>query len=177
MAPRSASPFVLSVADLDSDRSPQRDVLVVSPVDWSVELSRIVPDPPLEADLTLTRTRGGLIVRGRVDVDVRHVCPRCLEERVEPVAVEIAQLVSDPAVDGDDDLDDADYVLDGDMVDLEPVIRDETLLALPLLPFCPEGCSELVEAQESDLNTDDSGDETPGSSPFAVLQSLIEHAD
>ncbi len=177
MAFRSTSPFVHSVADLDGDRSPQRDLVVVAPVDWSVELSRIVPDPPLEADLRLTRTRGGLIVRGRVDADVRHVCPRCLEERIEPVVVEVAQLVSDPAVDGDDAPDAADYVLDGDMVDLEPVIRDETLLALPLLPFCPDGCRELVEADESDLNTDDSGDETPGSSPFAVLQSLIEHAD
>lgn len=176
MAPRSSSPFVHSVADLDTDRSLQRDLVVTAPVEWAVELSQIVPDPPLEADLRLTRTRGGLIVRGRVDADVRHVCPRCLEERVEPVTVDVAQLVSDPTVDAGED-DEADYVLDGDIVDLEPVIRDETMLALPLLPFCPEGCRELVEAEQSDLNTDDSGDESRGSSPFAVLQNLIEHAD
>ena len=88
----------------------------------------------------------------------------------------MAQLVSDPAA--EDDVDEPpEYLLDGDLVDLEPVIRDETLLALPLLPVCPDGCVELVEATETDLNTDVPGDESRDSSPFAVLQDLIEHAD
>jgi uncharacterized protein len=174
MRPR--SPFLHSVADLDLDRSPRRDVLITVPVDWAIELSRLEPDPPLEADLTLTRTRGGVIVTGRVDADVRHVCPRCLEERIEPIEIEVAQLVADPSA--DDDVDEPpEYLLDGDTVDLEPVLRDETLLALPLLPVCPGGCSELVEATETDLNTDVPGDESRDSSPFAVLQDLIEHAD
>ncbi len=152
-----------------------RDIVIEHPVDWRVELSHVDPEAPLEADLTLTRTRGGLVVKGNVSVDVHHTCPRCLTEWLEPLEVEIAQLISEP---GDfDEQDRPDYVLDADMVDLEPVVRDETLLALPLRPICPDGCAELVAPGETDLNTDVSGDESIDSSPFAVLQQLIEHAD
>jgi uncharacterized protein len=175
MADTSSSPFVNSISDLSVDGVMSRDIIIEHPVEWGIELSRIESDPPLEADLTMTRTRGGLIVKGRVVADVRHTCPRCLTERTEPLSVEIAQLVAEP-----DDLDDADapdYLLDGDLVDLEPVIRDETLLGLPLQPVCPEGCVELVAPDQSDLNTDVPGDESTDSSPFAVLQQLIEHAD
>jgi uncharacterized protein len=175
MADTSSSPFVTSISDLSVDGVMSRDILIESPVDWGIELSRILEDPPLEADMTMTRTRGGLIVRGRVEADVRHTCPRCLTERTESIAVEVAQLVAEQ--DDIDDADPPDYVLDGDVVDLEPVIRDETLLALPLQPVCPEDCAELVGSDQSDLNTDDPGGESSDSSPFAVLQQLIEHAD
>ena len=175
MSGTASRPFVHSISDLTVDGVTSRDVFIEAPVDWSVELSRVLPDPPLEADLRLTRTRGGLIVKGRVDADVAHTCPRCLTERTEPVSAEIAQLIAEPS--DVDEEDPPDYLLDGDIVDLEPVVRDETLLSLPLQPVCPEGCVELVPPTETDLNTDVPGDESRDSSPFAVLQDLIEHAD
>lgn len=175
MPDTASNAFVHSISDLSVDGVMARDVFIEAPVTWNTELSRVLPEPPLEADLTLTRTRGGLIVKGRVDADVMHTCPRCLTERTEPIAVEVAQLVAEPS-DIDDD-DQPDYLLDGDMVDLEPVVRDETLLSLPLQPVCPDGCVELVPPEETDLNTDVPGDESRDSSPFAVLQDLIEHTD
>ena len=172
--PRAAAtkPFVYSVSDLSADGVMSRDVFISEPVEWSVELSALMSSPPLEADLTLTRTIGGLVVKGRVTADVLHTCPRCLTERVETVSVEIAQLVSEP--DADEDGDTPDYVLEGDLVDLEPVVRHETLLALPLLPVCPDGCAELVAPDQTDLNTDVPAGESSNSSPFAVLHDLIE---
>ena len=44
----------------------------------------------------------------------------------------------------DDGEDAADgYALDGDLLDLEPALRDALVLALPLAPLCREDCPGL----------------------------------
>jgi uncharacterized protein len=42
------------------------------------------------------------------------------------------------AEDGEDDL-----LLDGDLLDIEPVLRDAIVLALPLSPLCTDDCAGL----------------------------------
>jgi len=42
---------------------------------------------------------------------------------------------------GDDDAD--GYLLDGDLLDLEPALRDALVLELPLAPLCAEDCPGL----------------------------------
>jgi uncharacterized metal-binding protein YceD (DUF177 family) len=65
----------------------------------------------------------------------------------------------------------------GDEIDLEPFLRDEVLLDLPMGPACPDGCREVVTTPESDLNTGSPGDDAESGSPFAVLRELFEPGD
>ncbi len=69
---------------------------------------------------------------------------------------------------------DADYVIDGLELDLEPILRDELLLALPLSPTCGPGCKGVVDAAKTGLNTGTPDDDGDSSSPFAVLRDLLE---
>ena len=41
------------------------------------------------------------------------------------------------------DADEDGYSLDGDLLDLEPVLRDALVLALPLAPLCRQDCPGL----------------------------------
>jgi uncharacterized protein len=162
------SPFIQPIGDLLRDRAEGRDVEVGAPVDWHVELSRVLPDPELRAELTLMPMPGGILVRGSVHGVARHTCHRCVEEWDEPFEVAVAQLYARPESATEDD-----YVVHGDLIDLEPMLIDEVLLAMPLVPTCGGDCPGLVEDRETDLNTsvpeaDDSR------SPFAVLKDLFD---
>ena len=70
--------------------------------------------------------------------------------------------------------DDADgYLLDGDLLDLEPALRDALVLELPLAPLCaddcPGLCSEcgirLAEAGDGHAHADAGTDLTPDGTP------------
>ncbi len=168
---RTVSPFHLHVADLLHNPGEVRTHRIVAPVDWGVEMSRILPEPPLQADLDIVATSGGLLVRGTVSMTAVHTCARCLAETEEHLRVEIAQMVET----GNDD--DDEYHVVGEDLDLEPILRDEALLALPLLPRCEPECQGLVRDSESDLNTASPGSAGPVESPFAALQDLFDAGD
>jgi uncharacterized protein len=163
--------FQVNVATLRAGRVPHRDADIEVPVDWSVELSEVRHDPPLRATLRLDAVAGGIEVRGTVTVAVRHRCYRCLTEIDDELELDLVQVVTaDP--DGDDD-----YHLDGDVLDLEPLLRDEVMLALPVAPVCGPDCPGLVGVPGSGLNTATPDQEDESTSPFAVLKDLLETGD
>ena len=162
------SPFVFHVGDLRSGRSEPRTVSGEVAVDWHLELSRVLPDPPLWFEFRLQAVAGGIAVMGEVEARVAHRCFRCLEEWEEDLVKPVAQLI---AVEGEED---DDYRLEGDTFDLEPMVRDELLLELPLAPVCGDDCPGLVEAAGSDLNMELFEDERSANSPFSVLKDLLD---
>lgn len=158
------SPFRLPIADL-LQTGGSRDVTVSGPGGgWGVELSRAPAEATVEGDFTLTAVGGGIVVRGVARLPVKHTCYRCLTEWDDVAEAEISELFADATLDG------VDYEIEGDDIDLEPLLIDELTLAMPLRPF--DGCVELGEAAESDQNADPSGPES--TSPFAVLKDLLE---
>jgi uncharacterized protein len=168
---RPASPFEAHVTDLLRSRNAERPARVDAHVDWHVELSRVDPDEPVEGDFDLVAGSGGILVRGTISGSAVHTCFRCLTEWEEPFEVRIAELF----VTGDAGED--DYEVHGDIIDLEPVMRDAVMLSFPLRPRCGDDCPGLVADGPSDLNTDSSGDEGEQSSPFAVLRDLFGPGD
>lgn len=132
-------------------------------MEWVLELSRTLLDPPLVAALTLAPMSGGLLVTGSVDVAVEHVCHRCLRTTATDLQAAVGQLYANPGVD-----DDAEYELVGDEIDLEPMIRDEVLLAMPLLPTCGDDCPGPPREEGVVESRDESR------SPFAVLEGLFD---
>ena len=98
----------------------------------------------------------------------RHTCHRCLDEWDDEVSLDIAQMY---VTDGEEE---ADYVVTWPEVDLEPMMRDEVLLALPLVPTCPDGCPGVVGGVESGLNIPTSDVLGDSASPFAVLKDMLD---
>lgn len=177
------NPFEINVADLRRARAAERNITVAGRVDWGLELSKIEPTPDandnLTAALTLTPISGGLLVHGIANIDVRHTCHRCLEEWTEQLEVPISAMYT-VGSSGDDD---ETFPL-GDTIDLEPALRDDVLLAMPLSPTCPDGCDpELVDMLQKRLNTTAPAEEfsaegipedlSDEGSPFSVLRDLL----
>ncbi len=109
---------------------------------------------------------GGIFARGPVTYRVVHSCSRCLTERTETNTIRVAQLFAD------DDADDIDYRIEGEEIDLEPMLRDEIILDWPISPSCGDACEGLGSEAESDLNDTSLREE----SPFAALRDLLPEA-
>jgi Predicted metal-binding, possibly nucleic acid-binding protein len=68
-------------------------------------------------------------------------CARCLEEFTSSIRVRLQELYT---WDDDPDGDDSDgYQMHGDLLDLEPALRDALVLELPLSPLCSQDCAGL----------------------------------
>jgi uncharacterized protein len=72
-------------------------------------------------------------------------CARCLEPIEDDTEVTFQELFvyDDPAHRGDPDEDDEVSKLEDDLLDLEPLLRDAVVLALPFRPLCEEDCPGL----------------------------------
>jgi uncharacterized protein len=166
-------PFEFHLGDLRSGRAEPRSIGAEVAVDWHVELSRILPEPPLHFEFEVAPVPGGISVTGIIAATVAHRCYRCLAEWSEDLVHDVAQLVTT----GGEDDDDNDYRLVGDSYDFEGMIRDELMLAFPVAPRCGPDCAGLVVEAGSDLNRDLSEDEATSSSPFSVLRDLLDSGD
>jgi len=168
--PVNRSPFIVDVSDLLGRDVPARSVVIDVVVDWALEMSRIMAEPSLVADLSVGSVPGGVLVRGDVCYAVEHTCRRCLTDFIDDGCSPVTGLFeTDPGEDA--------YPIEGTTIDLESFLRDETLLGLPLLPICDESCEGVVTTPETDLNSDSPSESGDTGSPFAVLRDLLSPED
>ena len=109
----------------------------------------------VELELRLESVVEGVLVTGTARARVVGECVRCLEPIERQLDADFQEMFSYPDADtriarrdeaGDDaaDADDADvYHLEDDLFDLEPVLRDAVVLALPMQPVCRDDCPGL----------------------------------
>lgn len=112
----------------------------------------------IELDLRLEAVMEGVLVSGTVRARTVGECVRCLDEVVDDVEVPIQELYVYPeraevaAENGDEDEDLRE--LDGDLVDVEPALRDAVVTALPFRPLCREDCPGLCSVCGAHLADD-----------------------
>lgn len=100
----------------------------------------------------------GVLVSGVASATLSGQCSRCLEALTDRLEVELIELFAypDTATEDTTDPDEVSRVVDG-LVDLEPVVRDAVLLALPQAPLCAEDCPGLCPDcgdKRAELGTD-----------------------
>jgi len=161
------SPFVLNVADLLGRDTLSRPVTVEAYGDWGIEMSKISPDVPVVAELMLHPVSGGVAVTGTVAYTTIDTCIRCLDEFSTHRTASIGALF-------DTSDDDETYPLDGHDIDVEQMLLDEVLLAVPVAQVCGDDCPGVVTSAENDLNTDPDHDGGESRSPFAALKDLLD---
>lgn len=142
----SRSPFVFDLRELGrrpgSMREYRRDVPAAAAI--GLELIGVLEGAPLELDLRLESVIEGVLVTGTVSAPLTGQCGRCLEPITDEVVGEICELFAyvNSATDSTTDEDEVHRV-DGDIVDVEPVVHEAVVLGLPLTPLCGPDCSGL----------------------------------
>jgi uncharacterized protein len=98
----------------------------------------------LVLDVRLESVTEGVLATGSVTGTVAGECGRCLSEFTDELAVDFVELFAYPHS-ATEETTDADEVprIEGDHLDLEPVVRDAVVLSLPLTPLCRPDCGGL----------------------------------
>jgi uncharacterized protein len=117
---------------------------VPAPAGLALELVRVPEGAELELDLRLEAVMEGVLVTGTVTAATEGECGRCLRPVADEVLADVQELyVYEDQPVADEDAEEAAGRLDGDLIDLEPVVRDAVVLELPLSPLCREDCPGL----------------------------------
>ena len=162
-------------------------------VDVALLLRRPGTTCPVEVDLTFgdlansvvvaSRVVGALVVEsmsdslsvtGELSAAWRGDCRRCLGEAEGDTTIEVAEIFERRPVDGET------YPLEGDVVDLAPMVREQMLLSLPLAPLCDEACGgpdpdrfpSIVGGPDVDGADDQAEQESVGDPRWAALDAV-----
>ncbi|MBB6438331.1 uncharacterized protein HNQ79_004838 [Streptomyces candidus] len=138
----------------------------------------------MEIRLRLESVMEGVLVTGTVRAAAEGECVRCLEPVQLKVAADFQEMFSYPDADdrgrakaepGDDAEDDEDTLfLEDGLFDLEPVLRDAVVLALPMQPVCREDCAGMCSQCGISLNENPDHHHDAVDIRWAALQGLVE---
>ena len=133
-----AHPFRLGVADLIGRPGVKRRERFGATLDTlEVAASRVPASATVTIDATLEWVTDGILVTGTVSAPWEGECRRCLGPARGVARADVRELFERRPREGES------YLLDHDVVDLEPLTRDALLLELPLAPLCDPGCLGL----------------------------------
>ncbi len=120
--------------------------VVVATADLGVDDGRVVGNT-VAADLRATSTVDGIVIDGQVVVVWADECRRCLVDVRRTVAVEVDELYQQAITDPDA------FELGPTALDLTPIVRDGTMLALAEPPpLCRDDCAGICPVCGTDRN-------------------------
>jgi uncharacterized protein len=93
------------------------------------------------------------------------ICQRCLEEMQVNLELSFDYLISNNPVNALDESDEIDWIEAENEMDVQELVEDELLLAMPIAPVHAENCSKLSLQSGEKPN------------PFAVLKGKIKRED
>jgi uncharacterized protein len=173
------APLVLSTHDLGRRPGTMRTLqrTVPAPAELGIAVIGVPEGTDLELDLRLEAVMEGVLVSGTVRGTAVGECGRCLAEVTQDLEVTVQELFAYPGkkpAELADDEDEIREVAQGELVDLEPAVRDAIVLELPFQPVCDGPCQQDYEigvSEQAPLT------EEPADPRWAALQSLLESSD
>nr|WP_106398015.1 YceD family protein [Actinocorallia populi] len=153
----------------------EQRITAPAPEGLGVEMVGVPKDAELELDLRLESVMEGVLVSGTALLPITGECARCLDEISFTMEIEFQELFVYDDTRSAAEADEDERRLEGDLFDLEPVLRDAVVLALPLSPLCQDDCPGLcAECGErlADVGPDHSHD--VADPRWAALQGLVE---
>jgi len=145
------SGLVLDTHELGRRAGAMRQVrrTVAAPADLGIAVIEVPMGSPIELDLRLESVVEGVLVTGTATVQLRGECVRCLVPIAADHEVEVQELFVYPSSGASED---EAGRLQGDLIDLEPLLRDDVVVDLPFQPRCREDCRGLCVECGADLN-------------------------
>jgi uncharacterized protein len=162
------------VTELRRRPGTQREVLVAAELPGlTLSTARVPEGADVELDAVLEAVEGGITLRGHLHAPWVGACRRCLEDVEGAIDVDLQEVFEPHPTPGET------YAIDGDDIDLEPLVRDAVLVQLPLAPLCREDCrgpapDELPVVVEGEAAEDE---EPQGDPRWAALDVLREDPD
>lgn len=138
----------------------------------SVAVGEDVVLSPLTGNFTATRTSEGVYVQGNLHSITMTDCVRCLGEAEQPVTAVLDELLWSPP----ESAPEGELFIDKEgSIDLAPLIRELSLLAIPISTICRPDCNGLCMVCGQNLNEADCEcEENPINPRMAVLQQLLK---
>jgi uncharacterized protein len=122
-----------------------------APEGLGIAMIGVPPGSAIALDLRIEAVVEGVLVSGSAQVKLAGSCARCLDQIESGDSIAIQELYCYP----DKELDDPDASrLEGDLIDLEPLLRDMVVIDLPFTPKCRPDCAGLCPRCGANLNRD-----------------------
>ena len=172
-----SGPLVVDTHELGRRPGNERtsSLSVAAPADLGSAVFGVPEGSDIAIELRLEAVMDGVLATGTASAQAIGECVRCLDDLDEDLVVDFQELyLYDEA--GEDELS-----LEGELLDLEPVLRDAVVLALPFKPVCDPECPGLCP--ECGVRLADDPDHTHGEAidpRWAKLSQVIDpdiHAD
>jgi uncharacterized protein len=169
-APRGPLVFDTRTLGRQAGSARTRQLTVPAPDDMRLELARVPVGADLKLDVRFEAVTEGVLVTGSATAPLVGECARCLASLATSVTASFTELYlydrhdrhdkhdkhdrhdkhdkhdrhdKHDWSDDDTEQDEEELYLDGDLLDLEPTLRDAVVLALPMSPLCREDCPGL----------------------------------
>lgn len=178
-------PLVFDTHELGRRPGSMRKVSRTLPAPADLGIADVIGVPEsseIELELRLESVVEGVLVTGSAAAHVEGECSRCLEPVEDDLEVDFQELYYYPESDErhrahageelDEESEEETYRLEGDFFDLQPVLRDAVVLALPLQPVCQEDCLGLCSECGARLSDDPTHHHDAVDPRWAALQGL-----
>jgi uncharacterized protein len=140
------SPYVFDVRPLGRRPGSMREQRrrPPAPAGLGSDLIGVPEGAPLAVDVRLESVTEGVLVTGTVTAPLAGECARCLDPITDELVVDLVELFAYPNS-ATDETSGADEVprSEADHIDIEPVVRDLVVTALPWTPLCRPDCAGL----------------------------------
>lgn len=165
-----------------------------APADLGIEVLGVPEGSPVTFDLRLEAVVEGVLVTGQAHARLVGDCVRCLDRIERDIDADFMELFvyddtdshgghaghrDDRRATRDEDPEDGETSrMHGDLIDLEPLLRDAVVLALPFQPTCTEDCPGLCVECGARLADDPAHrHDAPVDPRWAALQGLTAPQD
>lgn len=125
----------IGVIELRRRPGTEREVAIAAPIAGLGITSAHVPEgAEVALDGVLEAIEGAITLSATITAPWTGECRRCLEPVDGQLELSVSEVFEARPTEGET------YPIEGDDVDLEPVVRDAVLLHLPLAPLCRPDC-------------------------------------
>jgi len=151
-----SGPLVFDTHELGRRPGIERTVTrtVEAPADLGIDIFGVPEGSDMDIELRLEAVMEGVLATGTASVHLSGECVRCLVAIDEEDVIDLQELYLYEGATEEE------YQLEDDLLDLEPVLRDAVVLALPLNPLCGPECPGLCS--ECGVRLADDPDHTHG---------------
>ena len=139
------SPLVVDTRELGRRPGTMRRLqrTIAAPAGLGTDVVRVPEGTDVELDLRLEAVMEGILVSGTIRARTEGECVRCLDPVEDEIETDVQELFVYPGRTPEGEDEDELRELVDEMIDLEPVLYDTLVPALPFQPVCRDDCPGL----------------------------------
>ena len=158
-------PLTVNLRHLENEDVRLEGELPVKELDLDARDEMVRVEEPLQYDLEARKLDDSLLVQGRLHLNLRCQCVRCLKPFSQ--AIDLPEWTYHAPLQGEDAA-----PISGDFADLTPRVREDILLEFPQHPLCGANCPGLPKNTGKTKKSGSAGQSKAESSAWTELDKL-----